>query len=187
MLWGGLHGGLEVRNGAGGETRLAGRFPYGAATTLSAGRESRREVFSARAFSERIDSGEDVHLLVHHDFEKPLASRAAGTLELRDGDDALEIEATLALELREVSYVRDFLGALGAGLVRGLSPGFTVAEDGERVKRDGDGLIRVVSRANLIEISAVTKPAYPSAQIEARSWAIRDPRNLAKTLERWRA
>lgn len=189
MLWGGSCGGLEVRASGDGAVRLRGRFPYGAAALLSqGGRDRRREVFSARAFSARIDAGEDVHLLVHHDFDRPLASRAAGTLTLEDGDEALTFEAVLAPELRGVGYVADFLGTLAAGLVRGLSPGFYVAEGGERVRRDGEGLIRIVSRANLIELSAVTKPAYEAAQIEARSWALPEAKadGLARTLSRWR-
>jgi hypothetical protein len=190
MLFGGSHGGIEVRQSGDGATRLRGTFPYGVAAILSQdGSDRRREVFSARAFSERIDAGEDVHLLVGHDFDRPLASRAAGTLTLRDGDDALEFEAVLAPELRGVGFVRDFLGTLAAGLVKGLSPGFVVPEGGEAVKRDGDGLIRVVSRANLIELSAVTKPAYSHAQLEARNWQPHGPQRegLARTLQRWRA
>lgn len=185
MLWAGGGGALEVRASADGATRLRGRFPYNKAALLSGGPSRRREVFSARAFAARIEAGDDVLFLVHHDMDRPLASRAAGSLTLHDGDDALEIEAVLAPEMREVGYVRDFLGTLAAGLVRGLSPGFTVPEGGDQVKRDGDGLIRVVRAANLVEISAVTKPAYPEAQIEARCWRpsfvpVRNVRN------RWR-
>lgn len=190
MLFGGSHGGLEVRQSGDGATRLQGKFPYGMAALLSpGGRDRRREVFSARAFAERIDAGEDVHLLIHHDFDRPLASRAAGSLTLEDGDDALAFEAVLAPELRGVGYVQDFLGTLAAGLVRGLSPGFYVAEGGETVKRDGSGLIRVVSRANLIELSAVTRPTYEDAQIEARNWQPHKPEieGLTRTLQRWRA
>lgn len=188
MLWGGAKGGLEVRTSADGVIRLTGRFPYGAATILAAGPQRRREVFAARAFAARIEAGEDIHLLTHHDFDRPLASRAAGSLTLEDGDEALIFEATLSPELRGVGYVADFLGTLAAGLVRGLSPGFTVAAGGETVKRDGEGLIRVVRAADLVELSAVTRPAYPSAQVEARSWQVAAPpaRPVSHRL-RWRA
>jgi hypothetical protein len=128
-------------------------------------------------------------LLVHHDFDRPLASRAAGSLEIRDGDDALTFEATIAPEMRGVGYVTDFLGTLAAGLVGGISPGFRVTDGGDLVKRDSDGLLRVVRSADLIEISAVTKPAYPAAQIEARNWtpcAAVEDRTLAHALNRWR-
>jgi HK97 family phage prohead protease len=170
MLWGGHAGGLEVRNNSDGSTVLRGRFPYQVRTVLQDGRERRSEVFEARAFASKVDDGADIHFLSGHDFNKPLASRAAGSLVVRDADDALTFEATIAPELRAVSHVSDFIGTLAAGLIGGISPGFRVASNGESVTRDGDGLLRSVRAADLIEISAVTKPAYPTAQIEARNW-----------------
>ncbi len=164
MLWGASLGGLELRS-EGGEARLRATFPYGAETELAPGR---REVIAARAFAERIEAGEDIHLLSGHDYEKPLASRAAGTLTLRDTDTALVLEARID---GGTSWARDFLAAHSAGLIRGLSPGFQVQPGGERIERRGDGLLRTITRAALFELSAVTVPAYPQAQIEARSWA----------------
>ena len=75
------------------------------------------------------------------------ASRGAGSLTLEDTDEALTFEATLAPEMRSVGYVVDFLGTLGAGLVGGISPGFRVTQGGDYVKRDSDGLMRVVRSA----------------------------------------
>lgn len=190
MLWAGSKGGLEVRTSADGATVLRGRFPYAVPTVLADGRERRREVFEARAFGASVAAGGDIHLLVHHDFDRPLASRGAGSLEVRDDDDALTFEATIAPELRGVGYVTDFLGTLAAGLVGGISPGFRVTHGGDLVKRDNEGLLRVVRSAELIEVSAVTKPAYPQAQIEARNWtpcAASGDRTLAYAINRWRA
>lgn len=188
MLWGGSKGGLEVRTSADGATVLRGRFPYAVPTLLQGGRDRRREVFEARAFGASIADGGDVHLLVHHNFDRPLASRGAGSLTLEDTDEALTFEATLAPEMRAVGYVVDFLGTLGAGLVGGISPGFRVPEGGDFVKRDGGGIMRVVRSADLIEISAVTKPAYPAAQIEARNWTPdRTGKPRLNAAQRWRA
>jgi hypothetical protein len=157
-------GELEVRT-EGGATRLRARFPYGAETELAAGR---REMFAPHAFAASIaDAGQDVHLLMGHDFNRPLASRAAGTMHLRDTDAALEIEATID---GGTSWARDFLAAHAAGLITGLSPGFRVPEGGERIERRGADVLRTVMAATLFEASAVTKPAYPQAQIEARDW-----------------
>ena len=91
MLWGAATGALELRQINGG-VRLSGRFPYAAEAELARGRFERIE---ARAFAERIDAGGDIHLLSGHDYNKPLASAGAGTLEIRDEAEALEIEATL--------------------------------------------------------------------------------------------
>lgn len=172
MLWGAHVGSLELRT-EGGETRLRASFPYGRETVLAErvgmGRE-RREMIAARAFADRLDRGEDVHFLSGHDFNKPLASRAAGTLILTETDDALTVEATISADMGQVSYVRDFLSAHSAGLVRGLSPGFRVRPGGETVENRGNAILRTIRAADLIEISAVTKPAYSQAQIEARNW-----------------
>ena len=189
MLWGAHSGGLEVRTLSDGETRLAGRFPYGSATELRGGPSPRREMFAARAFAARIEGGQDIHLLANHDFAAPLASRGAGSLTLTDTDTGLEFEARISAAMRDVSFVRDFLGTLAAGLVGGISPGFGVPDGGEEIRREGDGLLRVIHRADLIEISAVTKPAYPQAQIEARNW--QPLGDVAKCMitprQRWRA
>lgn len=183
MLWGGNTGTLEIR-AEGGQTHLSARFPYGAETELAPGR---REVFAPRAFRARIEAGEEIHLLSGHDYAKPLASTAAGNLTLRDTETALEIRATVD---GSTSWAADFLAAHRAGLIRGLSPGFRVDTGGDSVERRGADLVRTVSRAALFEISAVTVPAYPSAQIEARAWEThhdRQPyRGAVHPLNRWR-
>jgi HK97 family phage prohead protease len=173
MLWGAHTGSLELRT-EGGETRLRATFPYGRAAVLSDGGRTgrqRQEVIAARAFADRIDAGEDIHFLAGHDFNKPLASRAAGTLTLTETDDALTVDATISADMAGVSYVRDFLSAHAAGLVRGLSPGFRIRPGGETVEERDGAILRTVRAADLVEVSAVTRPAYPAAQIEARNWA----------------
>jgi HK97 family phage prohead protease len=182
MLWGTPNGDLELRS-EGGATRLRAVFPYGAETELATGRY---EVIASRAFAGRINAGEDIHLLSGHDYQKPLASRAAGTLHLTDGDDALIIDATID---DGTTWARDFLAAHKAGLVRGLSPGFRVDNEGERIERRSNGVLRTVTSASLFELSAVTRPAYPQAQIEARSWQAAnclDVKTNTHPLNRWR-
>lgn len=158
---------FEVR-AEGGATRLSGRFPYGAETTLGNGR---RERFAAGAFRSRIQTGEPIFLLAGHDPEKPLASTEAGSLTLRDDENALQIEARV---LPSTSWAQDALAALAAGLTKGLSPGFRVPPGGEIITRSTDGLLRTVTRADLYEFSLVTRPAYDAAQIAARNWTAED-------------
>lgn len=180
MLWGLSQGALELRS-EGGATRLRATFPYGVETELAPGRH---EIVAARAFASRIDAGEDIHLLSGHDFNKPLASRAAGSLTLNDTDAGLTIEATID---DATTWARDFLAAHKSGLIRGLSPGFRIADGGERIERRSSGLLRTVTAAALFELSAVTRPAYPAAQIEARSWdAIPQICGTSHPLNRWR-
>jgi HK97 family phage prohead protease len=163
MLWGSHNGSLELRS-EGGATRLTARFPYGRETEIAAGR---LEVIAPRAFRDRIERGEEIHLLAGHDFNRPLASRSAGNMSLTDTDEALVIEAEID---GGRSWARDFLAAHGSGLIRGVSPGFRVPRGGERIERRGAGILRTIASAELFEISTVTRPAYPEAQIEARNW-----------------
>lgn len=181
MLWGAHGSALELRT-EGGATRLRATFPYGAETELAPGR---REVIASRAFGARIEAGEDIYLLSGHDFEKPLASRAAGTLKLTDTDAALVIEATIDAN---TTWSRDFLAAHASGLIRGLSPGFLVAPGGERIESRGEALVRTVTAAALFEVSAVTRPAYDGAQIEARCWqyVAQPAARMVNHLNRWR-
>lgn len=172
---------LEVRT-EGGATVLRGAFPYGVETTLGNGR---RERFAAGAFRSRVSSGANVFLLAGHDPEKPLASTEAGSLTLRDDDAALHIEARVA---GTTTWAADALAALAAGLTKGISPGFRVPAGGDLVTRSEGGLLRTVTRADLFEVSLVTRPAYDAAQIAARSWDLAsEETGLRRSLARWRA
>lgn len=205
MLWGGSESGLEVRRAKDGSTVLSGSFPYGKAAVLSDGGRTgkpRKEVIASRAFAYRVERPEeDIHFLYGHSFDRPLASRSAGTLDLKDSDDALTFKATIRSAMQDVSYVRDFLAGLEAGLITGISPGFRIppkraVEKAESVEQEdpslGTALIRTVHQALLYELSAVTRPAYPEAQVEARDWNPKTVpmvflRNRHQAYNRWRA
>ena len=163
MLWGGHNGSLELR-AEGGTTRLRATFPYGAEAEIAPGRFER---IAPRAFAGRIEGGDEIHLLAGHSYDRPLASRSAGNLILTDGDDALNVEAEID---GGTTWARDFLAANAAGLIRGLSPGFRVPRGGERIEQRSGGVLRTITGADLFEVSAVTRPAYPEAQVEARNW-----------------
>ena len=206
MLTGFANGGLELRRKSDGSARIAGRFPYGKRAVLSDGGRTgrpKKEVIAPRAFAYRVDDPkEDIHFLVGHSYDRPLASRAAGTLNIQDTEEALQFEAILSPEMQEVSYVRDFLAGMAAGLIMGLSPGFRIppkraVAEAETIEDEGhdpangahNAIIRTVHAALLYEISAVTRPAYSEAQIEARSW--KPPQSAAvfpkkHHLSRWR-
>jgi HK97 family phage prohead protease len=210
LLWGAHDGGLELRrDGRGKGKRLRGRFPYGKRAVLSDGGKTgrpRKEVIAPRAFAYRVDRpGEDIHFLVGHDYDRPLASRGADTLSLQDTAEALTFDALITVEMQETTWAADFLRSFAAGLILGLSPGFRIppprtVPDAETVEeedpREGDALIRTIFAALLYELSAVTVPAYKDAGIEERNWIPtrgglhlpEDPRaGLHRSLSRWRA
>jgi HK97 family phage prohead protease len=189
MLHGASTGKLEVRRGSDGATRLIGTFPYNLIAVLSDGGRTGRpqkETILSRAFSYRVDDpAEDIFLLVGHDFGEPLASKATGTLKLRDAADALTFEAIISRSIADTSYAKDILAAIGAGLAVGLSPGFrippkravpnaeeVVQEPTDPAAGNHGAIIRKIREALLYELSIVTTAAYKEAQVEMRSWDI---------------
>ena len=181
MLTGAAYGGLEVRAEDDGSVRLSGRFPFGEPAELAPGRS---EVFAPGSLEPRAN----VYLLAQHRFEAPLASSGAGTLEVRSADDGLSFEATLSPEVAGTSHGRDAVALIRSGLAVGLSPGFQVPQGGASVEHRGDGLLRTVTRAELHELSIVTRPAFEAASVEARSWQAGPPtwRTAMHPAMRWR-
>ena len=175
--------GLELRAAGDGTRRLKGRFPYGKRAVLDAGGKGRRpkkEEFAPKSLAFAVeDPDRDVHLLLGHSFDKPLASKKARTLILLDSDDALSFEAILTPEIQEASWVKDFIAGFLAGLITGISPGFRIAppevvENPEEVTEEdpseGNALIRTIFAAILFELSIVTRPAYHETELDMRSW-----------------
>ena len=169
-------GNLELRQ-EGRRRTLHGRFPYGSHATIRDRGRVRKERFQPRAFRYSIDQDPErrIDLLVGHDYGKPMASRQAGTLDIVDGDDAVTFEARLPDD--PPSWVVDAERAIAAGLMVGLSPGFTVpptsaVPDAERLEDEpgNPGVqVRVIREAVLREFSVVTSPAYTDAAVDIRS------------------
>ena len=168
-------GELEICQSGQGRT-LHGRFNYGSMATMRDRGRVRKERFEPRAFRFAIeDSERRIDILVGHDFGKPLASRTAGTLAIEDGADAVTFEAALPDD--PPSWVIDAERAIAAGLMTGLSPGFTVpptsaVPDAERIEPEAGNpgvSIRVIREAVLREFSVVTSPAYTDAAVDLRA------------------
>lgn len=173
-------GSLEIRT-EGGDRVISGRFPYGVETELTPGRMER---FEPGAF----EVTQSVYLLASHDFNKPLASVKAGSLTVRNDADALAFEARISPDVANTTHGKDTLALLSAGLSAGLSPGFAVlTPHGETVQRKGSHIVRSITRAQLHELSIVTRPAYTTAQVEARNWSPNNPRvYFIPGVSRWR-
>lgn len=166
---------LELR--ASGRS-LSGSFPYNSTATRSDRGTVRKERFGSRAFSYAIeDEAREINLLVGHDFDKPLGSRLAGSLELIDGDDALRFRATLPEAEDQPGYMVDLIKQYRAGLIGGLSPGFrvpprdVVADAEELIPELGNPGVKIrhIRAAVLYEMSLVTRAAYPETEVDLRS------------------
>ena len=166
---------LEIRR-SGGMRILSGRFNYGSTATVRDRGRVRKERFEPRAFRFAIeDETRQLDILVGHDFGKPIASRKAGTLEIADGDDAVNFEARLPDD--PPSWAVDMEKSIAAGLMVGLSPGFvvppaSVVPDAERFEAEAGNpavQIRVIREAVLREFSVVTAAAYQDATVDLRA------------------
>jgi HK97 family phage prohead protease len=195
------HAGLELRAAGDGSRRLKGRFPYNKRAVLDAGGKGRRpqkEEFAPKSLSYAVDDPDrDIHLLIGHSFDKPLASKMAKTLILQDSLEALTFEAILTAEVQETSWAKDFIAAFLAGLVGGISPGFRIAppeavekaeETTEEDPSEGDALIRTIFAAILFELSLVTRPAYHDTSLSLRQfqWDRVPVRGPVYPMNRWR-
>ena len=167
---------LELRQRGGGRS-LSGRFPYRSTATVRDRGRVRKETFGLRAFAFAVeDEAREIHLLSGHSYDKPLASKRGGTLRLEDGEDGLSFEADLPEGTAQPSWMRDAVLQIEAGLVGGISPGFSVPPASvvpgaeKLIPEPGNpGVqIRVINQAVLHELSLVTRPAYPETEIDLR-------------------
>jgi HK97 family phage prohead protease len=121
------------------------------------------EEIAPGAFSKTLAEG-DARMLVDHNSALVVSRVSAGTLHLHQDERGLAVDSKLDTNL---SYVNDLVANLRNGNVTGMSFGFQVIKDDWSTEeaRDANGdpaevEVRVIREAKLIEVSAVTFPAY---------------------------
>jgi len=129
------------------------------------------EEIAPGAFSKTIAEG-DARMLVDHDSAHVVSRVSAGTLRLSQDQRGLAVESALDTNL---SYVNDLVANLRNGNVTGMSFGFQVVKDewSSEEARGADGTaheveVRVIREAKLVEVSAVTFPAYEATDAGIR-------------------
>lgn len=180
-----LIGELEIRASKSGARKLRGRFPYRKRAVLSDGGRKggrpQKEEFAPNAFAYRVNAPDkEIHLLVGHDFNRPLASKLTNTLHLVDTAEALTFDAEISPEIAATSYGVDVLAQIDSGLAYGISPGFRLPPPRAVAKPEAftdegtdpsrgmyNAQIRTIFSALLYEMSIVTRPAYKESAISA--------------------
>ena len=159
---------------------IRGFFPYESRGIINDRGSVRKEEFAANAFAFAINDPErELSFLYGHDFDNPIASRRAGTLDILDHRDGVGFEARLPKpELRTANQTQ-LLQLLRQKLIGGLSPGFRlppVDSVGRQPKvivpekgNPGVNVQRILD-AVLFEISAVQRATYRSIIWAQRSF-----------------
>lgn len=132
------------------------------------------EEIASGAFTKTI-SESDARMLIDHDSYYVVSRMSAGTLALAEDDHGLAVDSHLDPEL---SYVRDLRANVRNGNVTGMSFGFFVVKDEwntEEIEVAGadpvEVDVRVIREIKLVEVSAVTFPAYPDTTAELKAVA----------------
>lgn len=130
------------------------------------------EEIAETAFDKTLKEA-DVRFLVDHDTRMLVARVSAGDLTVAKDDVGLAVDAELDTEL---SYVRDLVRNLDKRRITGMSFGFYVVKDEwttETVEtNDGQSVdvdVRRITEVRLLEVSAVTFPAYEETDAGLRS------------------
>lgn len=196
---------LECR-ARGGRRRISGKFRYGKTAVLSAGGfagKPLKEVMGPDAFGHSVrESDNDISLLKGHSFDSILGSRNNKSLQIESDKDAVTFRAEIDPAIERLGYVEETIGQIEAGLIAGISPGFTfpptravkkpITETREPVdpeKGMHGALIQTINAAILYELSLVARPAYADASDVAVRSEDNDPmtkRGLMGCIERAR-
>lgn len=123
-----------------------------------------REVLKRGAFKRVLsDAQTDVVLNVDH-AGMPIARMSAGSLRLSEDGSGLKIEA----ELAPTSTAADVFALVQSNHLRDMSFAFVCGKD-EWGREEGMALRTVLDVSSLHDVSIVTRPAYASTSVAARS------------------
>ena len=136
-----------------------------------------KEKISKGVFKRAIqNSARDIDFLAEHDSSVVLASTKNDSLQLREDDKGLYMEARII----NTGAGRDWYEMISSGLITNMSFGFKSVSDEWR--SIGENLFeRTISDLELFEVSAVRNPAYAQSSISNRGLDISDdivPENI---------
>ncbi|MGX5541508.1 phage major capsid protein [Bacillus wiedmannii] len=125
------------------------------------------------AFKRALERAKNIDFLYEHDNNKILADTRSGKLVLREDNKGLYMEATIS----KTTWGQDAFELIKDGIIQNMSFGFRALKD--KVTKGTNGIYeRVVHELELLEVSAVRKPAYVQSSIAARSLEIIEEINI---------
>lgn len=121
-----------------------------------------REVIAPGAFSATLRN-DDVLAYSAHDSARILGRTSSGTLRLSEDARGLSVE----IDLPDTTDGRDVAELVRRGDLKGMSFGFVVTK--EQWDETIDPPVRTIQQVELIEVSAVGRPAYGDTSLGLRS------------------
>jgi len=128
------------------------------------------DVVSPGAFRRSLDSGKNVKLLWQHDMASPIGVWE----EIKEDEKGLFVKGRL---LNDVQQGREANALMRAGAIDSMSIGYRTKE----AVAEGNGSVRRLTEVDLFEISLVTFPMLPDAQVTAVK-SIKTIRDFEKSL-----
>jgi HK97 family phage prohead protease len=132
------------------------------------------EEIAPGAFAKTLTEG-DARMLIDHDSYYVVSRVSAGSLALAEDSRGLQVDSALDSGL---SYVGDLKANVRNGNITGMSFGFYAIKDDwnfETIEIEGADPVqvevRVIREVRLIEVSAVTFPAYEETEAELKAVA----------------
>lgn len=137
-----------------------------------------RETIAKGVFADAIANSDRIDFLSQHDKSMILSTTDNNSLELRETDNGLEMNASIT----ETSWGKDTFQLIKDGIIKGMSFGMRVLNDTWTVASDNIPM-RTINGIELFEVSAVRNPAYKSSDIEARDIDIINDVNIPDDIE----
>jgi len=120
------------------------------------------EIIAPGAFDDVLS--DDVRGLWNHDSNIVLGRTVADTMRI--GVD----KRGLWYEIDPPSWADGHIETVDRGDVSQSSFGFSIAESGDELSKEGDNVVRTITKiGRLFDVSPVAYPAYPDTESEARS------------------
>lgn len=123
------------------------------------------ETIAPGAFKRSLAEAADVRALIDHDPSKIIGRTKSGTLALREDEKGLLSE----IDPPDTQTARDLIACIERGDIDGMSFGFLCRKDEWTVGEEGKPERRRLLDVDLLDVSAVTFPAYPDTQVAVRS------------------
>ena len=150
---------LETRAELAGNTLKGYAAVFDGTATIGGGYER----IAPNAFDNALENA-DPRALINHDPSLVLGRRSAGTLRLDTDSRGLRFE----VDLPDTTYARDLRELVERGDLAGASFGFIPGEDEITRAPDGKQVRTHTAIRDLVDVSAVTYPAYEGTSLALR-------------------